>query len=71
MPDIKFAAKTTSFAPLTATADSFSAHDKARPDFKQGRVVVADYQFPQSIRLEGLKPSYTRSGQQQPEGEES
>lgn len=63
--DTKFAQKTVSFAPLTNVADSFSAHDKARPDFKQGRVVVADFQFPETIRLNEIRPSYTRARRQE------
>ena len=65
--DIKFAAKTTSFSPLTDEADSFSAHTFARPDFKSGRVVVANFEFPESQKITGnFRPSYRRQamGQQ-------
>jgi len=58
--DPKFAAKTTSFAPLTGQADSFSAHTHAKPDFKSGRVVVANFEFPESIKLTDFKPSYRK-----------
>jgi hypothetical protein len=66
--DVKFAEKTTSFAPLTGAADSFSAHTFARPDFKSGRVVVANFEFPESSKITAFRPSYTRNGQQPEQG---
>lgn len=68
--DVKFAQKVTSFAPLTGAADSFSAHTFARPDFKSGRVVVANFEFPESQKITGFRPSYSRQGTQQ-EGPEN
>ena len=64
--DIKFAQKTTSFAPLTGAADSFSAHTHAKPDFKSGRVVVANFEFPDSFKLPDRKPSYRNKDRQEP-----
>lgn len=64
--DIKFAQKTTSFAPLTGAADSFSAHTHAKPDFKSGRVVVANFEFPDSVKLPAFKPSYRKKDIQEP-----
>jgi hypothetical protein len=58
--DVKFAQKVTSFAPLTGAADSFSAHTHARPDFKSGRVVVANFEFPESQKMTAFRPSYSR-----------
>lgn len=63
--DIKFAEKTTSFSPLTGKADSFSAHTFARPDFKSGRVVVANFEFPESQKITTFRPSYTRGNVEQ------
>lgn len=63
--DIKFAQKTTSFAPLTGAADSFSAHTFARPDFKSGRVVVANFEFPETQKMTDFRPSYRRIGMDQ------
>ena len=59
--DTKFAAKTTTVAPLTRVADAFSAHTYATPDFRQGRVVVADFQYPDTFRLNDVRTSYTGS----------
>lgn len=63
--DFKFAQKVSSFAPLTDAADSFSPHDRAKPDFKTGEVVVANYQFAQNQRLKGFRPSYTQKSMPQ------
>lgn len=61
MATTSFAKKVTTFAPLTREADSFSAHTYAKPDFRLGRLAVADFQFPTSQRLEGFQPSYSSS----------
>ena len=58
--DTRFAAKTTSFAPLTAVAKAFSPHRHARPSFKFGSVVIASYEFPETHRLSGFRPSYSQ-----------
>lgn len=63
--DVKFAQKTTTFAPLTGAADSFSAHTHAKPDFKSGRVVVANFEFPESYKLAPFGPSYRNKDIQQ------
>lgn len=59
--DRKFAEKSTEFAPLTRTAQSFSSQTFATPDFKEGRVVLASYKFPDSQRLTEFGKSFTKS----------
>lgn len=54
-----FAEKVTTFAPLTRRADAFSPHTFAVPDFRLGRLAVADFQVPTTQRLKGFGPSYT------------
>ena len=65
LSDFKFAQKITSFAPLTDAADSFSPHDRAKPDFKTGEVVVANFSFPDGQRWRGFRPSYTQESMPQ------
>ena len=55
----RFAQKATSIAPLTAAASAFSPSTHAKPDFKQGKVVVANFEFPQTLRLRPFGPSYS------------
>ena len=67
-----FAEKVTTFAPLTRQADSFSAHTYAKPDYRSGRLAVAEFRFPQTQKVGSFRVSYSGGGkqtQQSPEEE--
>jgi len=67
--DNRFAQKATSIAPLTAAASAFSPSTHAKPDFKQGKVVVANFEFPQTHRIRQFGPSYSDPPQVPGEGD--
>lgn len=67
MADRKFAEKSTALAPLTKTAQSFSPQTFATPDFKQGQVVLASFQFNESNQLSKFGASYSKPEEEEPE----
>ena len=63
--DTRFAAKTSSLAPLTGQADAFADRRFAKPSFTLGRLVVAKFEFPKSRAISEVGPSYTAGDQAQ------
>lgn len=69
--DPRFAAKTSSLAPLTGQADAFADRRFAKPSFTLGRLVVAKYEFPKSRAIQEVGPSYTIGEQAGPPQEQN
>lgn len=61
----RFAAKSSSLAPLTRQANSFSPHTYAKPSMSRGKLIVANYQFSNTQRIEGFSPSYSAPPEQE------